>query len=107
MYSSYIPSKISTNSIESDYAEELLSSWASPPGDAKAQEAYRQIQVALNNNAIIKTKTVDINLQGSYRNRTHIRADSDVMWLLSYSQPSTMILIAFRNRKNLSSCLCS
>jgi hypothetical protein len=58
--------------------EDVLSSWAAPPGDAKAQEAYRQIQVALNNNTNIKTKTVDIYLQGSYRNRTHIRVDSDV-----------------------------
>lgn len=59
------------------FSETLLSSWAGPPGDAKAQEAYRQVQEALKSNAL-STKTVDKYLQGSYRNRTHIRADSDV-----------------------------
>src|SRR5690349_19020615 len=58
--------------------EELLSSWAAAPGDAKAQEAYRQVQVALNRSSALNSKQVDIYLQGSYRNRTHIRADSDV-----------------------------
>lgn len=59
-------------------SENLLSRWAAAPGDAKAQEAYRQVQVALGKYKPLSDKTSDIYLQGSYRNRTHIRADSDV-----------------------------
>jgi hypothetical protein len=58
--------------------EDLLSSWAAAPGDAKAQEAYKQVQEALNSHPVLASKSKDVYLQGSYRNRTHIRADSDV-----------------------------
>lgn len=59
-------------------SESQLETWAAPPGDAKAVEAHRQIREALENDPVLSKKTVDIYLQGSYRNRTHIRADSDV-----------------------------
>ncbi len=62
----------------SPISESLLSSWAAPPGDAQAQEAYKQVRTALGRSTDLTNKTVDIYLQGSYRNRTHIRADSDV-----------------------------
>lgn len=58
--------------------EDVLADWASAPGDAKAQEAYRQIKVALQQSDLLKQREIDVYLQGSYRNRTHIRANSDV-----------------------------
>jgi hypothetical protein len=59
-------------------SEILLSGWASAPGDAQAQEAYGQVTSALEGNLALRSRTIDKYLQGSYRNRTHIRADSDV-----------------------------
>lgn len=59
-------------------SEDLLVKWAGPPGDSKAQTAYGQISSTLNTSTALLGKTVDIYLQGSYRNRTHIKADSDV-----------------------------
>ncbi len=58
--------------------ETQLSTWAAPPGDSKAQAAYGQVRRALEGSPALQSKTLDRYLQGSYRNRTHIRADSDV-----------------------------
>lgn len=62
----------------SPLSESTLSTLAAPPGDAKAQEAYKQVKDALDSYTNISHRRVDTYLQGSYRNRTHIKADSDV-----------------------------
>ncbi len=59
-------------------SDEIINYWASPPGDAKAQEAYRQIGTSLRNSNLLTSRNVDVYLQGSYRNHTHIKEDSDV-----------------------------
>ena len=62
----------------SPLSESALSTFAAAPGDAKAQEAYRQVKFALEKYSNLSFRNVDIYLQGSYRNRTHIKEDSDV-----------------------------
>lgn len=59
-------------------SEQLLEMWASAPDDKPAQEAYRQIQEAVSKSPELQSKTIEVYLQGSYRNRTHIKENSDV-----------------------------
>lgn len=61
--------------------EDTFSSWAQPPGQTeqdKCDNAERAIRKAISGSGILTTRTVSVFAQGSYRNRTNVRADSDV-----------------------------
>jgi len=59
-------------------SEDLLQAWSAPPGDTKAQAAYTQVKSALDSSCSLRSRTLDTYLQGSYRNATHIKEESDV-----------------------------
>jgi len=61
--------------------ESAFSSWAKPPGKTeqeRCENAERAIRNALNANAKLNSRNIKIFSQGSYRNHTNVRKDSDV-----------------------------
>jgi hypothetical protein len=55
-----------------------LSTWSNRGADITAQNTHQSIRAALAGSSQLKHIEVDTFLQGSYRNATNIRADSDV-----------------------------
>jgi hypothetical protein len=59
--------------------EDQLTTWSNPGGTANAIAAHNSIRTALEaDDSPLKGKNFEVFLQGSYRNKTNIRADSDV-----------------------------
>ncbi len=61
--------------------ESVLSTWAKPPSDTeqeKAANAERVIKKAIDAYAPLQRHSLSVFAQGSYRNRTNVREDSDV-----------------------------
>src|SRR2546428_296197 len=61
--------------------EDKLQSWGKPPGEteqAKCDNAERAVRKAIEASAALKGRNITVFPQGSYRNRTNVRADSDV-----------------------------
>lgn len=55
-----------------------LEAWATAPDDKPVQRAYEQIKKAISASTALQSRRIDVYLQGSYRNRTHIKENSDV-----------------------------
>lgn len=61
--------------------EATFSSWGAPPSQTeqdKSDNAERAIRKAIKEDPVLKSRNVEAFAQGSYRNRTNVRADSDV-----------------------------
>lgn len=61
--------------------EERFSSWAMPPGQTerdKIENAVGMVRKAITGRPAFAGRNVTVFAQGSYRNRTNVRADSDV-----------------------------
>jgi len=58
--------------------ETRLSTWSNRGADTAAQNTHRSIRSALAGAWRLQGKTLDTFLQGSYRNATNVRGDSDV-----------------------------
>ncbi|MFA6909050.1 MAG: nucleotidyltransferase [Patescibacteria group bacterium] len=61
--------------------EELFAKWAKPPSQTeqdKCENALEQLKKAIDGSKALATHTVSVFAQGSYRNRTNVREDSDV-----------------------------
>lgn len=61
--------------------ETTFRNWARPPGQTeqdRCDNAIRAIRNAVNNSPVLKDKNCTVFLQGSYRNNTNVRQDSDV-----------------------------
>jgi hypothetical protein len=61
--------------------ENLFSSWSAPPGkteQGKSDNAERAVRNAISSSEDLKSRSISIFPQGSYRNRTTVRQDSDV-----------------------------
>ena len=58
--------------------EQQLESWSGLGAQRGSAETYSSIQTALQRHAWPSTMSYDVYLQGSYRNHTNIRGDSDV-----------------------------
>lgn len=61
--------------------ETLLSRWAEPPSDTeqtRCENAERVIKNAIKASDAIKNRSIRVFVQGSYRNNTNVRKDSDV-----------------------------
>ena len=62
-------------------SDEKLARWASSPPDSektKAENAERAIKKAIAASSALACRDIKVFAQGSYRNRTNVRADSDV-----------------------------
>lgn len=65
----------------SDNWEDKFTSWASPPGQTeqtKCDNAVSVIHNAIDASSALSSRAITVFAQGSYRNRTNVRADSDV-----------------------------
>lgn len=61
--------------------ESAFSNWAKPPGKTeqdKSDNSERAIRTAISSSATLSSRSVSVFPQGSYRNRTTVRQDSDV-----------------------------
>jgi len=61
--------------------EALLSRWSDPPSDTeqtRCDNAERVIKNAIAKSALLKDRDIRVFVQGSYRNNTNVRLDSDV-----------------------------
>lgn len=58
--------------------ESQLETWCNRPNPASSANTYAVIKTALEKSPRLAGKTFEVYLQGSYRNATNIRADSDV-----------------------------
>jgi len=61
--------------------EEVFTAWSQPPGkteEERCDRAERMIKQAIETDHTLQTKTIRTFSQGSYRNRTNVRQDSDV-----------------------------
>lgn len=61
--------------------EDTFTSWSHPPGKTeqeKSDNAENAIREAVGNSLVLLEKNVSVSPQGSYRNRTNVRTDSDV-----------------------------
>lgn len=61
--------------------EDTLRSWAKAPGqteEAKCDNAVRAIRKAIDASPVLNKRSIRVFAQGSYCNRTNVRADSDV-----------------------------
>jgi hypothetical protein len=68
--------------------EEQLTTWSKPGGEANSIAAHTSIRNALlAPDSPIRDKDLEIFLQGSYRNSTNIRADSDVDVVVQLNAP--------------------
>lgn len=61
--------------------ENIFKTWAKPSSDTEQQKcdnSVRMIRDAINNNSVLSDKNIEVFAQGSYRNNTNVRQDSDV-----------------------------
>ncbi|WP_265286854.1 nucleotidyltransferase domain-containing protein [Verminephrobacter eiseniae] len=58
--------------------ENQLETWSRQGATASASALYERIRNALHSDAVLTPRNFDVFLQGSYRNSTNIRGDSDV-----------------------------
>src|SRR5882724_6672272 len=61
--------------------ETTFSYWADPPGDTsqdKCEKSVRAVRKAIEASEVLREKNIVVLHQGSYRNRTNVRSDSDV-----------------------------
>jgi len=61
--------------------EDKFNNWAKPPSDteeSKCKNAISAIRNAIKNSDILSSRNIDVFVQGSYRNNTNVRQDSDV-----------------------------
>ena len=61
--------------------ERVFSTWSQPPGNTEQERcdrAVRMIKDAMTADPVLSTRNVHAFTQGSYRNRTNVRQDSDV-----------------------------
>lgn len=61
--------------------EDTFKSWSSPPGateQTKCDNAVRAIRKAIDAHSTLKNRSIRVFAQGSYCNRTNVRAESDV-----------------------------
>ena len=58
--------------------ESQLQTWSNQGATASASVLYERIRAALQADAALSARNVEVFLQGSYRNKTNIRGDSDV-----------------------------
>lgn len=61
--------------------EEKLKKWAQPPGDTekeKCERSVRMVKQAIDADAKLATKDIEVFPKGSFHNRTNIPSDSDV-----------------------------
>jgi len=58
--------------------ESQLQTWSNQGAIASASALYERIRAALQADAALSARTFEVFLQGSYRNSTNIRGDSDV-----------------------------
>lgn len=66
--------------------ESQLESWAGIGGSTNAKTAHEAIRAALSGSRSLSAKSVDVFLQGSYKNDTNIRGDSDVDVVVQLNQ---------------------
>lgn len=59
-------------------SEDQLKQWAIPPATTMAEKVYEDVKKVLEASPILSGRKIDIYLQGSYRNHTNIKFDSDV-----------------------------
>jgi hypothetical protein len=65
--------------IDVSIAESKLSDWAQQGSTESSKNAYRSVCAALNKSASpLINRTIDIYLQGSYRNGTNLSSESDI-----------------------------
>ena len=61
--------------------EETLSGWATAPSETareKAENAERMVRKAIAASGVLGEHSIEVFAQGSYRNRTNVRQESDV-----------------------------
>lgn len=61
--------------------ENVFRSWAKPSSETeqeKCNNAIRMVRDAINDNSVLSKKNIEVFAQGSYRNNTNVRQDSDV-----------------------------
>jgi len=61
--------------------EQLLKRWTAPPSDSeeqRAENAWRVISNAVRDSTLLSTRDIEVFLQGSYKNDTNVRLESDV-----------------------------
>lgn len=61
--------------------ESIFTTWAKGPAateTTRCENSIKAIKAAIGNSDILKNRSIDVFLQGSYRNRVNIRQDSDV-----------------------------
>ncbi|RLG27967.1 hypothetical protein DRN98_10175 [Methanosarcinales archaeon] len=61
--------------------EEKFARWAKPPSESEEERCSHTISMikeALNDHPRLKTRNTTIILQGSFKNNTNIRRDSDI-----------------------------
>lgn len=58
--------------------ESQLQTWSNQGATASSSALYERIRAALRNDAALHGRNFEVFLQGSYRNSTNIRGDSDV-----------------------------
>jgi hypothetical protein len=61
--------------------EETLQRWAAGPSDAEKERIERtisEVTTALQSDASLRQRTIEVKVQGSYRNKTNVKRDSDV-----------------------------
>lgn len=83
-------------------SEAQLEVWANQGAVVLSKQTHESIRLALAaDSSLIKGKDYEIYLQGSYRNTTNIRGDSDVdivVELKSTFAPDTSLLSAFEKK---------
>lgn len=70
-----------SNAATATSIEDLLARWSEPPSnseDTKCENARRVISNILNNSSAMRSLEYSVFAQGSYRNNTNVRLDSDV-----------------------------
>lgn len=70
-------------------SESQLQSWSNQGATASASTIYERVRRALKSDATLSAYNFDIFLQGSYRNSTNIRGDSDVDVVVRLNVAST------------------
>ena len=58
--------------------ESQLKTWSNAPGSTLYQNSYISVKSALAESQSLKSRNFEVYLQGSYKNSTNIRGDSDV-----------------------------